>query len=292
MIHRPVTIKTYREHFLNTLSPLYGIDEATSFFYILTHSYLGLSRAQVALSLAQELAPSDAVIFEKAVAQLKNQRPIQYILGETEFFSLPIQVDQSVLIPRPETEELVAWIISDLESRQSSSIKILDIGTGSGCIAVSLAKKIPKAEVFALDLSEKAIQIASKNARLNQVTVNFITADVTDDALVLPHKFDIIVSNPPYIRTVEKQEILPNVLNNEPHMALFVEDDDPLLFYRKITKLANTYLTNKGVLYFEINQYLGAETLKLISDLGFDTVELRKDIFTNDRMIRAKKKSK
>ncbi len=234
--------------------------------------------------------------WKSIVADLKRQKPIQYILGETEFFGLKFEVNENTLIPRPETEELVQWIIDDEKKREyKTGCKILDIGTGSGCIAVSLAKNIPRTEVFAIDVSEQALTTAIKNASINAVNVHFINANVLalDDLNNFhadtghPTFFDVIVSNPPYVRNLEKAEIKPNVLEYEPHLALFVEDTDALLFYRKIAQLALKNLSPKGKLYFEINQYLGNETVQLLESLGFKNIELRKDIYGNDRMVSA-----
>jgi release factor glutamine methyltransferase len=227
--------------------------------------------------------------WESAMAELKKQKPIQYILGETEFYGLPFLVNENVLIPRPETEELVALILAEGKGkREEGKVRILDIGTGSGCIPIALKKHLPEAEVSAIDVSEKALALAMKNAELNQVDFHFRLQDIlaTDD---LESSFDIIVSNPPYVRHLEKIEIQPNVLQYEPHLALFVADDDALLFYRKIAALAQKHLTPKGKLYFEINQYLGKETVALVESFGFTEVRLHQDIYGNDRMVSAVK---
>ena len=191
------------------------------------------------------------------------------------------------MIPRPETEELVDWIISNsLKIEQSKNLKILDIGTGSGCIAISLAKNIPNAQISALDVSEKALATAKKNAVRNEVNITFLHQSIleTED---LGQEFDIIVSNPPYVRNLEKEEIKKNVLDNEPHLALFIEDNDALIFYRKIAELAQKNLSDSGELYFEINQYLGASMIDLLEKMNFKNIELRKDIYGNDRMTKA-----
>ena len=187
---------------------------------------------------------------------------------------------------------MVDLIIKECNNTQfaSSNIKILDIGTGSGCIAISLAKKLPNAQVFALDVSQKAIEVAQKNAEINSVVVNFILADILEiEDIENTTAFDIIVSNPPYVRMVEKIEIKPNVLDYEPHLALFVEDNNALLFYRKIAQLAQKSLTENGKLFFEINQYLGKETVELLKENGFKEIVLKKDIYENDRMLFCKK---
>ena len=276
--------------FLNLLKEEYKFQEVNSFFNLLTESYLGMNRLDFALNPGKELSSGEKEKFEAAIYRLSQHEPIQYILGETEFFGLKFKVDENVLIPRPETEELVQWILGDVaESKTPLKLKILDIGTGSGCIAISLTKNLPNAEIFALDISEKALKIAKENARLNKVNINFIQADILNlEALI--GKFDVIVSNPPYVREMEKAEMHRNVLENEPDLALYVKDTDPLIFYRKITKLAQAGLQKSGNLYFEINQYLAKETEEILKDSGFKT-RLKKDIFGNYRMLRGSKKS-
>lgn len=275
--------KEYKSVFIEQLSPLYDEKEVESFFYIVLDCFHQLKRIDLALNPDLEMDSLQLLRWESVVIELKKQKPIQYILGETEFYGLPFLVNENTLIPRPETEELVD-LISKENQNQSSEIKIVDIGTGSGCIAISLAKNLPNAKVSAIDVSEKALATAEKNSEINQVKVNFILKNIleTDD---LEEQFDVIVSNPPYVRMLEKAEIKPNVLEYEPHLALFVDDNDALLFYRKIAQLALKNLTHRGKLYFEINQYLGKETVELLKDLGFKNVRLIKDIYENDRMI-------
>ncbi len=283
---------------LTALSSIYDEQEIESFFYLLLESYQGKKRIDLALNPDMEMDALQLIQWESALSELLNQKPIQYIIGATEFYGLPFMVNENTLIPRPETEELVEWIVAESRNSAPGSLKILDIGTGSGCIAISLAKNLPNAEVFAVDVSEKALAVAKKNADTNKVKVNFIQADILkiNDLVELPTSnfqlpthFDIIVSNPPYVRHLEKAEIKPNVLEYEPHLALFVEDTDALLFYRKIAELANQNLVEKGKLFFEINQYLGKETLQLLDKFGFNSTELKKDIYGNDRMTRSEK---
>ncbi|WP_025739999.1 peptide chain release factor N(5)-glutamine methyltransferase [Aquimarina pacifica] len=278
-------IKSLRAGFINDLKAIYSVEEVRAFFVILSEKFLGFSRAMISLNLDMKLTDQQLVDFDNAKIKLAQQQPIQYIVGETNFFGLQFNVDSSVLIPRPETEELVDWILKDQKGGRDT-ISILDIGSGSGCIAISLAKNIADSEVYALDISEEAINTAKGNAKRNDATVAFLHADILETKALF-QKFDVIVSNPPYVRELEKQEIKPNVLNNEPSQALFVADDNPLIFYKCIANLAHKYLNKKGVLYFEINQYLGLETQKMIEDIGFSLVELRQDLFGNDRMIRA-----
>lgn len=278
-------IKQYKSEFLDQLSPIYGSDEAESFFFLILENKHQLKRIDLALDLGLEFSDAEINVWNAILEQLKLQIPIQYLLGTTHFFGLEFYVNKDVLIPRPETEELVDWIIKNQKLKvESHKIKILDIGTGSGCIAISLAKNLINAQVFAIDISEKALATAQKNADLNKVNVNFIQKNILETAN-LDQDFDIIVSNPPYVRNLEKAEIQKNVLDNEPHLALFVEDNDALIFYKKIAELALKNLSKNGVLYFEINQYLGKETEELLKNLGFKNIELRKDIYGNNRMI-------
>ena len=277
-------LNEFKQLFFFELSKLYATTEIQSFYNILIKAKLNLTRADVALNPTIKLSEEEFVYFKKALTSLKNSIPIQYIVGETSFYGLQFKVNNSVLIPRPETEELVEWIIKDYKN--TPKIKILDIGTGSGCIAISLAKNLPDATVFALDISEKALETAQINAKTNNVFVHFLKEDIlTSNSL--PNSFDIIVSNPPYVRDLEKEQIQKNVIDYEPHIALFVKNDNPLLFYKKIAELAKVHLTKQGSLYFEINQYLGSETVALLTDKGFQNIILKKDIYKVDRMIKA-----
>jgi release factor glutamine methyltransferase len=282
-----MTIKQYRDQFIQELTPRYDVGEAESFFYRILEAKHQLKRIDIALQPELVFSIAELEIWNSILDQLKKEIPIQYILGTTHFYGLEFEVNSAVLIPRPETEELVDWIIgSQKVEGRNQRLKILDIGTGSGCIAILLAKNLPNAEVFALDVSEQALATAKRNAELNQVQVQFICQSIleTED---LEHQFDIIVSNPPYVRHLEKQEIKKNVLDNEPHLALFVADNDALLFYRKIAQLAQKNLSLQGQLYFEINQYLGQEMVDLLHEMNFQNTILRKDIYGNDRMTRS-----
>ena len=279
-------IKQYRTEFIKELSPFYDAYEAESFFYLILEDKHKLRQIDLALNHELSFVQTDFVVWDLILNQLKKEIPIQYLLGKTHFYGLEFEVNENVLIPRPETEELVEWIINEnSKTDKSKKIKILDIGTGSGCIAISLAKNIPNAEVYAIDISKKAIETAKRNAIRNNVEVTFILQDIlkTDE---LKCNFDIIVSNPPYVRNLEKEEIKKNVLDYEPHLALFVEDNDALIFYRKIAELAKKNLSENGQLYFEINQYLGKEMTNLLEKLDFKKIELRKDIYNNDRMTK------
>ncbi|WP_459211650.1 peptide chain release factor N(5)-glutamine methyltransferase [Aquimarina rhabdastrellae] len=280
-----MTLQELRTQFIAQLTPLYGEEEATTFFYWLTEAFLEMRRVDVAIAFSQELTSIEEERFNDATAKLLQYIPIQYIVGKTSFYGLEFNVNEHVLIPRPETEELVDWIIKDVRKQSNQEIKILDIGTGSGCIAISLANELPQATVSGIDVSEQALTTARVNAKENNVEVKFIQQDILNTEGI--ETYDIIVSNPPYVRDLEKEEIKQNVLAHEPHLALFVADDNALIFYRKITALAKESLTKEGSLYFEINQYLGKETKEMIEAKGFEKVSLKKDFFGNHRMIKA-----
>lgn len=281
-----MTLKEYRTYFKASLSSLYPDTEIDSFFFLLIEEFLELQRIDMSLQPDFGINTEQLKTLNSALDRLQNEEPIQYILGKTEFYGLPFLVNEHTLIPRPETEELVTWILDDISSGAiTDPIEILDIGTGSGCIPISLAKNRKDANVFAIDVSAEALAIAKKNAVLNATSIHFINADILNTT-ALSSTYDIIVSNPPYVRDLEKEEIQNNVLNNEPHLALFVTDSNPLIFYDKIADLAMKYLKEQGALYFEINQYLGKETVALLQEKGFSNIELRKDIFGNDRIIK------
>ena len=286
-------LKDIKKLFQLELKGMYDKEEIDNFFFILVESYLNLKRIDLALTPEFLCSNNQSQLLNDALIRLKKQIPIQYILGETEFYGLPFKVNSNVLIPRPETEELVSWIINQESKISNPHLRILDIGTGSGCIAISLAKKLPKAKVFALDVSKEALNIARKNASLNNVTIEFLEVDILNSETWNEEfknlTFDVIVSNPPYVRELEKDMMKDNVLKNEPHLALFVDDEDPLLFYKAITQYAVNNLTNKGRLFFEINEYLGRQMIQLIKKSGFNSVELKQDIFKKDRMIKALK---
>ena len=248
------------------------------------------SGIEIALNPEKEIPEETVQNFQNALFRLKNHEPIQYIVGETDFFGLPFKVNQHTLIPRPETEELVEWILSETPPLKGVggmflNQQLLDIGTGSGCIAISLAKNLPNSKISALDISENALEVARENAEINNIEVDFFQADILKEKS-LPKQFDIIVSNPPYVRNLEKGMMQQNVLEHEPETALFVADGDPLVFYRAISKLAKKHLKPKGKLFFEINEYLGEEMKSLLKSEGFRNIEVKKDIFGKDRMLK------
>lgn len=280
-------IRDYRAYFIQELTPICSAEEAESFFYIILEDLQQLKRVDLALNPDLSLSEEQLNQWNAYLVQLKLGIPVQYVLGKTNFFGLDFEVNPAVLIPRPETEELVDWIIeSQKENSKDQNLRIIDIGTGSGCIAISLAKNIPHAQVMALDVSVAALATAQKNSQNNKVDVVFKNQNIleTND---LQEQFDVIVSNPPYVRNLEKVEIKKNVLDYEPHLALFVENDNALIFYRKIAELAQKNLKSNGFLFFEINQYLGSEMIGLLQDMGFKNIILKKDIYGNDRMIRS-----
>ncbi len=302
-------LKEIRTIFHKELDALYPKEEVDSFFYMLLEHYLGLERFVLAMEPKKLVSKEEEQPLFEGLSELKLERPIQHIIGKTHFFDMEFKVNKNVLIPRPETEELVQWILMDyirgphepVKGPQNAQAKkrtnnlgstdtftILDIGTGSGCIAVALAKNFPQAKVIALDVSIEALAVAKLNALSNNVEIEFVHADILK-IKSLGKKFDIIISNPPYVRELEKENIHRNVKKYEPGSALFVSDDNSLVFYEHISKYAADNLKNDGALYLEINQYLGKETCQLLKDQNFLEIELRKDMFGNDRMLKGVK---
>ena len=284
-----MTLKEFRLFFTNALKEKYPKTEIAAFFFLLLENKLNLQRIDTVLK--PDFIIDNTILSElkSTVKRLQKEEPIQYILGETEFYGLPFIVNKNTLIPRPETEELVEWILLEIAKIQgciTPTLSVLDIGTGTGCIPISLAKNLTDVKITAIDISPEALKVAKQNATLNNVEITFLEMDILKTHQ-LEKQYDIIVSNPPYVRELEKAEIKNNVLQNEPHLALFVEDHTPLIFYAKIADLAKKYLTKEGILFFEINQYLGKETIEMLEQKGFKNVELKKDIFGNDRMIKA-----
>ena len=277
------------KYFHQRLKANYPDSEIENFFFWTLEEILGIQRIDFVLQKNNAVDYQNIDRIKKVIQRLRNEEPIQYIFGSTEFYGLLFNVSTDTLIPRPETEELVEWIIETVKQDEYlsslSELRILDIGTGTGCIAITLTKLIPSANTTAVDVSEKALGIAKSNSALNEVHIDFVLTDVLELSM-LGNQYDIIISNPPYVRNSEKIEIKNNVLKYEPDTALFVEDNDPLLFYRKIGKLSLESLNPNGYLFFEINQYLGKEMVDLLSDLGYQHIELRKDVFGNDRMTR------
>ena len=281
-------LKEFKLFFSEALSAIYPKTEIESFFFILMEEILELQRIDTVLKPHFLITEEKIIDLKNILKRLLKEEPIQYILGNTEFYGLPFLVNKNTLIPRSETEELVAWVLAEtnlLVTNKQKEISILDIGTGTGCIPISLAKNLSAVHISAIDISLEALTIAKQNALLNNVTINFIAADILKTK-VLTQQYDIIVSNPPYVRELEKVEIKNNVLENEPHLALFVANDNPLIFYSKIADLAKQHLSKTGILFFEINQYLGKETLIMLQEKGFKNIQLKKDFLGNDRMIK------
>lgn len=277
-----MTLKNLKTQFHNTLSEIYSESEIDTFFYWIVEDILKLKRIDVSLNPDVEINKVDLKTIQKHLNRLQQNEPIQYILGHSEFYGMSFQVNHNVLIPRPETEELVEWIVADLKDQ--SKKQILDIGTGSGCIAIALTKELQQCQVTALDVSEQALKVARQNAQHHQVEIGFIQEDILKlDSL--PKNIDTIVSNPPYVKILEKKQMRDNVLQFEPHQALFVDNDDALCFYRKIIDLAKT-TTRPISIYFEINQYLRGDLKKMIESYNIASFEFKKDFKENDRMLK------
>lgn len=256
--------------------------EAHNTSAILFHHYLAMDRADIILKKNERVVESKMLEFYHAIKKINKGIPVQYVIGETEFYGLQIKVSSGVLIPRPETEELVDWIVKDA----NFTSRILDIGSGSGCISLAIKKELPKAIVMGCDVSQKALAIAKKNAKRLKLQVNYFHCDILN-GLPGNDTYDIVVSNPPYVLEKEKELMEDNVLKNEPHLALFVEDEDPLLFYREIISSSKYFLNPKGTIYFEINEQYGADVEKLFEESGFTNIELRNDLQGKPRMVKA-----
>jgi release factor glutamine methyltransferase len=276
-----VAVSEVKKRFVQRLKPDYPKGEIQSFFFRLTEKVLGKTRLDLALEPNLKLTEKQFKQFRKALNRLKNHEPIQYIIGETEFYGLRFRVKPSVLIPRPETEELVEWILEE----NPTDFSAFDIGTGSGCIPIALASNRENSLIKACDISAEALEIAEENAKLNNVKVHFQLQDIFK-LKTAAEKFDILISNPPYVRDLEKAEIHRNVLNHEPKQALFVPDSDPLIFYRKIAELAPIFLNENGKIYLEINEFLSQETAELFHQKGFSEIVLKKDMFGKERFLR------
>lgn len=270
------------QYIKDELTALYPLEEIDGFIRIIFEHQLKLSFTQMIIQKDRILDDYQQKEIYKIVNRLKKYEPIQYILGEAEFYNLNLSVKPGVLIPRPETEELVDWIT---KINMSENAHILDVGTGSGCIALALKKELPDAQVTAFDVSEEALKIASANANRNKLDINFQNVDILKWEKQEFPEFDIIVSNPPYVRDCEKKMMESNVLDYEPELALFVSDVDPLLFYRTIAGFAQKYLKKGGFLFFEINENFGEATKNLLYGFGFKNIDLKKDIEKKDRMI-------
>lgn len=276
------TVQSTINYIKTELIKSYPSREIESITYILLEHVLDWSRTQIHLKKEDYISNDDFNQISKFVDQLKTEQPLQYILGETEFYELTFKVNEHTLIPRPETEELVHAIIQE---NKRAGLKVLDIGTGSGCIPISLAKNLREANVSTTDVSEGATTMAKENAHLNEVNVLFHQRDILKWKEFDWDQYDIVVSNPPYVMEWEKEKMERNVLEYEPDLALFVSNDDPLIFYRTIAEFATVHLNKGGKIYFEINENLGAEMEELMAGKGFGNIEVRKDINGKDRML-------
>ena len=266
------------------LAGYYPDAEASALAKMLLVEVLHFSTLELFGGKDKEVFKKDLDVLYEMSRRLQNREPIQYIIGRETFCGMPFVVNRHVLIPRPETQDLVEWIAE--EDQQTNPCRLLDMGTGSGCIAISLAKKLPHVQVEAWDISGEALQVARQNALNNQVKVDFHQQDILSASPGIA-EWNVIVSNPPYITNKEKAEMEANVLNWEPHTALFVPDHDPLLFYRRKAQLGMNMLVNGGALYFEINRAYGTETIAMLQALGYKDIIIRKDRFNNERMIKA-----
>ncbi len=284
------TSDAVKSYFLERLAVVFSEREILTFYKESLKKRLKLSDTDLILQKDIRLSESDLLFFRSVVKRLLNHEPFQYIIGETFFYDLTIRCDERALIPRPETEELVNWVLNTLNSKNHQVI--VDMCTGTGCIALALKSKLSNSKVFATDFSLEALALAKKNAMLLNLGVDFIeeNALVYDSDNFEINSLDVIVSNPPYIPMKDKSQMEKNVLDFEPHMALFVSDENPLIFYRAITEKANSLLKPSGYLFFEIHENYGVQTKELVESLGFDEVELKLDLQGKKRMLRAKKK--
>lgn len=283
------TVKDVFNSYKINLNKLYEDNEIEAITLLAINDITGFSNAKIKAFPEIALADQQSKQIDNILSQLELGTPIQYVLGTTEFYGLPFLVNPAVLIPRPETEELVAWIITTCKTENVHG-SILDMGTGSGCIAISLKKNLPFFEVSAIDISEGALDTATKNAKLNEADIKFFNADILNlesfKSIDIQSPISVIVSNPPYVTLHDKMQMHTNVTDFEPHTALFVPEDDPLVFYRAIANFAALNLCSNGLLFFEINESLGKETVQLLSDKGFIEIELRQDMSGRDRMIK------
>ena len=316
-----MTLGETESKFIDQLASLYNQAEAKSIAWWCISHVCKISKSSFLATKNEELSAENESSLNLILEELKTGKPVQYVLGETEFYGLPFKVNPAVLIPRPETEELVDWVLIELRNRinaaaisitkknensstddsileeltleriieSDQTIKILDLGTGSGCIPIAIKKYLPHVEVSALDISEEAIKTAIENARLNSVSVNFFKDDILNmsEISTLNTQYSILISNPPYVTISEKDGMHKNVLEHEPHAALFVPDNDALIFYHHISEFAKGHLVKQGLLFLEINENLGPKTVELLNEKGFVDIELRQDMRGKNRMIRA-----
>jgi len=273
-------------YYQEKLSELYPSNEIKNITEMMFEHFMGWDKMTLRSNSKSSLSESELLLFHQALKRLSKNEPVQHITGKVEFYSLPFKVNKHALIPRPETEELVDLVIKEC----SGSETILDIGTGTGCIPISLKKQLKNTIVYGVDVSADALAIATDNAALNSTEVTFVKEDVLQMSSIensIKKEFDVIISNPPYITNSEKRLMNENVLTFEPHIALFIDDDDPLLFYDKIGHLAYDNLSSGGKLYFEINEHYGNQTMKLLKSIGFSDIRILKDLQNKDRIVSA-----
>jgi release factor glutamine methyltransferase len=276
------SVKTIAAHYTAQITATYPEEEARQIVWMLLEHFFGINRLMLAVNQDLRLSESEMLIFHDACKKISQHVPVQYVIGKTDFCGLSFEVNASTLIPRPETEQLTQLILKKLPN---VPVRIFDIGTGSGCIAIALKKARPDCEIFACDISKEALQIAQKNADTHNVSVQFFHHDIlSDDPLDIP-KIDVIVSNPPYVCFSEKGEMRPNVFLHEPETALFVKGDDPLLFYKAIAKLAGNQLTHCGKIFFEINEKFGNEVAKILQEHGFVDTTVENDFRGKARFV-------
>lgn len=284
-----MTIQSAFAGMMEAIRPLYDAREASNIAHLVMEHVTGLGKLDRIIHKDGDLPPAQEALYQQALQSLLEHRPVQHITGKSWFYGMELTVSEQVLIPRPETEELVEWILLDHPSQPAW--RLLDIGTGSGCIPIALKKQWPAADIWAMDVSTAALAVATRNAGIQHTPLRFLHQDVLspDASQVLP-SLNIIVSNPPYIRESERAGMQQQVEAFEPGIALFVPDNDALLFYRRIAALAKEKLEPGGKLYFEINEALGKEVVALLVKEGFGDVQLKQDMFGKDRMVRGQKK--
>jgi release factor glutamine methyltransferase len=288
-----MTIHEASRQLLFELFHLYDEREATNIADWVMENITGWKKIDRVVNKAVPLSNTQEKLFKQYSEELQAHKPVQYVLHEAWFYKMKLYVDENVLVPRPETEELVEWMIEGVRSSEfgvwspERVVRILDIGTGSGCIPLALKKNLPSFEIHGCDISEGALTVAKRNAAEQQLEINFHLVNIlsAEERKVLP-PFDIIVSNPPYIPLKDKTAMAPNVTSHEPHIALFVENDDPLLFYKAIAGFASTHLEKEGSIYLEIHEEMGNAVINLFKENGYNKIELKKDLQGKDRMIK------
>ena len=284
------SVKAIKEYFKNELASSYDEREISNFIKRSICERFSWNTADYILGDEQRLSESDLLYFRSIVKRLLNYEPFQYIIGKVSFYGLELIIDRRALVPRPETEELVDWISEELKG--ISTPKVLDVCTGSGCIALALQSALTNTQILGVDLSMEAIALANENARFLSMPIEFFPLDALDEKqykIFKDNDFDCWVSNPPYIPEKEIQSLSENVVQHEPHMALFVSNDNPTIFYLRIAYQAIRYLKNSGILFFEVHENLADEVVEVVRDLGFVNIELRKDLQGKNRMLKAQK---